>query len=412
MRGISAAVPPQLAWIPGIAGSAIQFPGSELVIRGRDPGILPRGTDPRTFAAWVRTATTNGDTTVIFQQGNPDLDSGSDHFYLTLEETGVAGFGSNNVLFGRRRIDDGQWHQLAGVFEGGDRGLMHLYVDGVEDVPPAAAQGVLERAPESWWAIGRRMRGGTSFRGAVDDVRVFGRALRPAEIRDLYRCMTGPVDIEIGGRPYYFGQIHGSGMEVEPPGLGEISTPVRHTGNDFGGVTFLSRQPGCPSGSLASADIGQDFRFEVELQLDAPPGLTTEGGPYFRSRSADPGDGIIGGTSAGFWVQLSSTGQIRVIRLHPMATIAFSEAPAGFDDGVFHKVEARVKDDALEVSLDGRVVEFDSGGRRVSTIDLTPRWETAAPRGYNKGSAGLAFSCVRNRGSAGGQRARNIRVRP
>jgi hypothetical protein len=44
-----------------------------------------------------------------------------------------------------------------------------------------------------------------------------------------------------------------------------------------------------------------------------------QAGPYFRSRAAAPGDGIVGGASRGYWVQLHSNGMVRIKRLNPHA---------------------------------------------------------------------------------------------
>lgn len=414
-NGLAAPVPAGLRWTRGISRSALQFPGPEMIVRGADsaPGVLPRGLAPRTLMAWIRTASTNGDTTVVFQHGDPAPQVSHEHFYLALHESGVAAFGSAGVTIGRTRVDDDRWHQLAGVFEGGERGLMRLYVDGVEEAA-LPVQVALQPARVSAWSIGRGLNGGTSFRGAIDDVRVFPRALPAPKIRSLHRCQAGPDDIVIGGRPHYFSPVYGDNVEVAPGQAGEASASVRHTGKDFGGAAFTARRADCALSSTGSADIGQDFDIEMELKLDAPKGLVAEGGPYFRSRRASPGDGLFGGTSAGFWVQLDNTGGVRLRRLHPMATIAFSAPPAGggFDASAFHKLEASVRGQEVRVRLDGRTVEFDAGGVPSTAVKLMPAWESASPPGSNHGSAGVVFGSSPNRGQVGGQEARNIRVKP
>jgi hypothetical protein len=361
--------------------------------------------------AWIRTAATNGDTTVVFQHGEPAPDSRYDRFYLALHESGAAAFGSVDAMIGRTRVDNNIWHQLAGVFEGGERGMMRLYVDGVEDRTLPLQRPVLP-ARAAAWSFGRGLSGGTSFRGVIDDVRLFPGALAPAMVRSLYRCQSGLDDILIGGRQHYFSPIHGDRVDVLPAREGESSASLRHNGKDFGGAAFTARQPDCSLASTESADIGQDLDIEMELKLDAPKGLIAEGGPYFRSRRASPGDGIFGGTSAGFWLQLESTGRLRLRRLHPMATVAFSEPPAaGFDSAVFHKLEVSIRREEVHVRLDGRTVDFDAGGARTTVVNLAPAWRTASPPGNNDGSAGVVFGSTSNRGQVGGQEARNIRVR-
>lgn len=403
--GLVGMMPAGLRWTAGRQGAGLLFPGPELAVHGADQSaVLPRGQAARTLTAWIRTTSTNGDTTVIFQEGEPQPDRARDRFYLALHASGVAGFGSADIMVGRTRVDDGRWHHLAGVFEGGARGLMRLYVDGAQD---AAMPIHLELEPANTveWSIGRALSGGTSFRGVIDDVRVFPRALNPSKIRSLHRCAAGINDVVINGQPHYYSSVFGDFVEVIDGGL-------RHTGNDFGGATFATRRADCSLESTASADLGQDFDIEMELKVDAPKGLTAEAGPYFRSRRASPGDGIFGGTSAGFQVILETGGRVLVRRLHPMATLAFSELPrTAFDSAAFHTLEAKVRADQVQVRLDGRAVEFDAGGARTFAVKLEPAWEHALPPGSNQGAVGIAFGSSRNRGQVGGQEARAIRVR-
>jgi hypothetical protein len=244
----------------------------------------------------------------------------------------------------------------------------------------------------------------------VDDARVFARVLHPAEIQSLFRCLSGAVDLDTPGGPAYFSPAAGMNVAIERL-PGESSARVRNLGQDYAAAAFVLRRPGCALQSTRASDLGQDFRIEMDLRVGgtgAEP--IAEAGPYFRSRRSAPGDGIIGGASAGFWVQLTSRGQVRVRRLHPIATIAFTDIPGGFDPDAFHRLAVNVRGSSLEASLDGRPLEFDQAGARVFQVNLPPAWETASPRGVNRGSAGVAFGCDANRGKIGGQEARNIRL--
>ncbi len=289
---------------------------------------------------------------------------------------------------------------------------MRLFVDGAEQAGNTLP--VLSHTLESQWAIGTGFSGGTTFHGAIDDVRVFERALRPDEIRSLYGCLAGAGDIDMQDRgAYQLVTLFGDRVEMLPRRPGENSAGVRNTDTDFAGVAIARREPDCALRSIHGADIGQDLNIEAQLLVPpGPDGTITDGGPFFRSRRANPGDGIIGGTSAGFWAHLDSTGQIRVQRLLPSTIIAFSETPAGFDPKAFHRLEAAVHGETLQVALDGRLIAFDMGGVRTMLLPIAPKWEGASPKGSNGGSAGIAFSSSRNRGLAGGQEARNIRVKP
>src|SRR5262249_14517833 len=214
-----------------------------------------------------------------------------------------------------------------------------------------------------------------------------------------------------GGR-FFRARVWGHGVGFLPGAPGESPPRLRNTGLDFSGAALAPRPSDCSLRNLQAADVGQDFNFELDLRVAAEQGLTVEGGPYFRSRAAEPGDGIIGGTSAGFWVQPARTGQVRVMRLHPRATVAFSDIPPAHDSTAFHRLVASVGGWKLQVSLDGRLLEFDAGGARTFSVDVTPLWDRATPKGRNDGSAGIAFGAATNRGEAGGQEARNIRITP
>ena len=184
---------------------------------------------------------------------------------------------------------------------------------------------------------------------------------------------------------------------------------VRGTGTDLGGVQLARSDGVCSVDSLRGADVGQDLSIGADLLVSPQPdGHIVTAGPYLRSRAAAPGDGIIGGTSAGYWVQLYSTGVVKVRRLNPQQIVAFAAAPAGFDASRFHRLEIAARGLELGVTLDGKVVEFDQGGRMVRAVAIPPAWEGPPPSGYNRGTAGIAFG-AEPRG-AGGQQARHITV--
>ena len=175
----------------------------------------------------------------------------------------------------------------------------------------------------------------------------------------------------------------------------------------------VKRAPGCDLGSVHGANLGQDLNVEVDLRVPfGPNGAVTDAGPYFRSRRANPGDGIAGGASAGFWVRLESTGQVTIRRLSPYAVIGLRAAPPKFDANALHRMALAAHGNGLQVSLDGKLLAFEVGDTPETVVPLVPQWETLTPKGENGGSVGVQFSCSRNRGQAGGQEARNLRVLP
>jgi len=74
-----------------------------------------------------------------------------------------------------------------GIFDpaAGTTGTAYIYIDGALDT-----SGPLSTVPNtgsgSNWRIGQFISPGTPFRGALDDVRIYSRALALADIQALY----------------------------------------------------------------------------------------------------------------------------------------------------------------------------------------------------------------------------------
>lgn len=412
IHGLSATIPAGATWTQGISGPALLFAGRDSV-RGNDPaGALPSGAMPRTLTAWVKANATHGDITPIFAQGDLGADSppGS-AFGLSIYTSGTAAFGTGHfTIEGKTRIDDNRWHQVTGLFDGGESRRIHLFVDGLEQASAQLAF-PLTANKASGWLIGTTLEV-SAIPAIVDDVRIYKRPLRSDEIRALYRCMAGGNDIDVeGGGSYYFAPIFGNSADLLPRRPGDKSVGVRNAGQDYAGMILVRREPDCALRSIHGADLGQDLTIGAELRVPRDPGGSiTDAGPYFRSRRANPGDGIIGGTSAGFWVRLDSNGQVRVQRLHPNVILALSSAPDRFDASVFHELVVAARGEAVRISLDGRRLNFDVAGVQRAEVPIPPTWETTSPKGDNGGSAGIAFGSPHNRARAGGQEARNIRI--
>jgi hypothetical protein len=163
---------------------------------------------------------------------------------------------------------------------------------------------------------------------------------------------------------------------------------------------------------MQSADVGQDVRISADLLVPGDAaGRHTQAGPYLRSRLAAPGDGIMGGTSAGYWVALDSNATVTVRRLNPPAVIAFAALPK-FDAAAFHHIEVVALGEHLQVKLDDSLLEFTQEGRATRTVSIPPVWKGPPVMGSNEGGAGIEFAAIDSRGQIGGQEARRIRIEP
>jgi hypothetical protein len=225
---------------------------------------------------------------------------------------------------------------------------------------------------------------------------------------DADRCALGLADLALGGSGVYsYLPIwpYGGTDPTHPIGANIVSNALQNNGLNFGGVQFTTSPGPCSSTALRGENLGQDLNIRLDLLVPTDrANRVTQAGPYFRSRAATRGDGLIGGTSAGYWIQLHSTGQVKVKMLNPHAITAFTEVPASFDATAFHTLEIAVQGNTLQVALDEHLLTFSQGDNLVTTVAIT------VTSGYDEGAAGISFGAESNEGLIGGQRADNLLV--
>ena len=166
---------------PGRIGKALQFDGKKTVVRVAGyKGIT--GTTPRSLAAWIKTPAGDGD---LIRWGKND--AGKMWIFGHIRgRIGVTPKGGYYYM--KAGTGDNAWHHVAVVVKEGEPPNLHdnvrLYRDGelaeVDDI------GLLDLWPietgdELDVIIGR------GFRGAMDDLRVYDRALSEDEVKALYQ---------------------------------------------------------------------------------------------------------------------------------------------------------------------------------------------------------------------------------
>ena len=84
-------------------------------------------------------------------------------------------------------VNDGEWHHIAIVFAaGGNITSATIYVDGVEDTGGSSTSRAVDTASSIDVLIGKGAAGGaTHFDGAIDDIRIYSRALTAQDINAL-----------------------------------------------------------------------------------------------------------------------------------------------------------------------------------------------------------------------------------
>jgi hypothetical protein len=168
------------SWNPegGILGGALQFDGIGDYVWSSYQGIL--GSDPRTCAAWIKTAQPSGQ---IMTWGDLDIDSRG--WGISLDQTGVlrvdVGGGS---ITGTTVLADDFWHHIAVTSGGSTTNEILLYVDGrIETVGNAVSQSINTGGIKT-------VNMGNDFEGLIDDVRIYNRQLSLKKVWALFSTAT------------------------------------------------------------------------------------------------------------------------------------------------------------------------------------------------------------------------------
>jgi hypothetical protein len=164
----------------GKRGGGYEFSGSDYIDAGQSPVLLP--TKAFTYLFWIKYS---GDQRTITMMG------------CHRDGIGGTGIGIDDVrpntvklhlnlypsrASSNRTINDNVWHHLAGVYDGK---ALRLYIDGVqEDVQ--SRPGPLKYPSGGHLIIGKWYGEGQYFRGMLDEIMVYDRALSEREVRQIY----------------------------------------------------------------------------------------------------------------------------------------------------------------------------------------------------------------------------------
>ena len=188
------------SWVTGHAGGfAVNYDGNNDYITVPDPGvgvpgrgILDFGTDNFSYGLWYKLrpgggGNSNGYETLITKGGTGSGTDGYDIEYNISQQKiyGRLSDGNSRVSVGSNSAferRDGAWHHVF-VVVNRTTGQLILYEDGVAQIPVSI--------PGSWGSVtnSQALQFGRSSKmvdGALDDVRVYNRALTSTEITGLY----------------------------------------------------------------------------------------------------------------------------------------------------------------------------------------------------------------------------------
>ncbi len=174
-------------------GSGVMFGvgkiGQATIYGGAQNTTVPQATNINSFtaqtvSAWVKFATST-DNQIILQKTNNNnnvyqLDLSGGNFRYIAAATSVA---TTTVTSTTAPIIN-RWYHLTGVYDGAKT---YLYVNGVLDGTVGTLTGTLDTSTTNSLYLGSTFDPATYLAGAIDDVRIYSRALSTFEIRQLYR---------------------------------------------------------------------------------------------------------------------------------------------------------------------------------------------------------------------------------
>jgi hypothetical protein len=166
-------------WVKGKKGGALRLNGGQYVSLG---DIFQGGYSEISIACWVKHSRSQWQNIVERSAwDNPDgigLMMDYNGTSVTFGHYGIVGASS------KVNVQDNQWHHVAGTMrQSGSDYIYSIYVDGKLDNTATNSTGLT--ATTHGWAIGARYDGTWTYRGLVEDVRIYDRALSDSEIQAI-----------------------------------------------------------------------------------------------------------------------------------------------------------------------------------------------------------------------------------
>jgi hypothetical protein len=166
-------------WAEGRKGGALRLDGSQYVSLGN---ILQGSYAEISIACWVKHGRSQWQN--IVERSVWDKSDGIG-LMMDYNSTSVS-FGHYGIVCAtsKANVQDDQWHHVAGIMrQSGSDCVYSIYVDGKLDNTATNSMGLTPT--EHGWAIGARYDGSWGYRGLVEDVRIYDRALSAPEIQAI-----------------------------------------------------------------------------------------------------------------------------------------------------------------------------------------------------------------------------------
>ncbi|MDE0019947.1 MAG: LamG domain-containing protein [Candidatus Poribacteria bacterium] len=183
-------------WVDGKYRGALEFDGDDMVTVPDDSKL---DLETFTLAAWVNIPAISGAWQIIASKENRNptgrnyglfahINSGFVHYSFTTNN-GWKSFDAKTP------ITDGQWHHVAGTYDGT---TFTLYLNGAEDA--STKPGTKPDSHDNVLFIGGCDIGGYWMTGAIDELALFSRALSAEEVNELKEGLEGVLSVDPRGK--------------------------------------------------------------------------------------------------------------------------------------------------------------------------------------------------------------------
>lgn len=185
----------QASWTAGVRGKGVSFNADESYVSyGTSPDFNFAANAPFTFAGWFKSTAGNG---FIVSQRQSERDAADIDIWLDAGQ--LCAIVRTDAYAGAtlripRPANDGKWHHFA-LTRSGD--TVQLYLDGNAD-SKTAVPGTSGAITTNLRALGSERlwvqihyAGQAQFKGAIDEVCIFGRELSAADVKELMRRTGG-----------------------------------------------------------------------------------------------------------------------------------------------------------------------------------------------------------------------------
>ena len=165
-------------WVSGYDGIALEFDGSDDYVNFGNPSDFPSGTSARSMCGWARTDTVAGGWRWIAAYGSPGT---SQAMFIGINGADLYGGGYGDDVLQSNFWQVGVWHHICLTYDGT---TARLYADGINVATESKNWDLVSGRAH----IGRQVNDLVEFwDGAIDDVRIYNKALTQDEIMQAMR---------------------------------------------------------------------------------------------------------------------------------------------------------------------------------------------------------------------------------